>query len=176
MDETRATSDPLRNIRSYNDEMTISQVIRYFERQNVVFTKPMIQGYVRAGLLPMPKEKRYYTRGHMVLLALIEGLKKGFPAEEVKRLFGALDIYGGGGDFADKSEEMLAVYGAYISLMKDVRAALDGLSEEISGEAKTGATVADGRAAFLTAAALMAGSVFLREAAERTLGGRNETL
>ncbi|MCL2351109.1 MAG: DUF1836 domain-containing protein, partial [Firmicutes bacterium] len=85
MDEKKPLPDPLRGIRDYNDELTISQVIRYFGRQGVFFTKPMIQNYVRAGLLPLPREKRYYTRVHMVLLALIESLKKGFSQEEIRR-------------------------------------------------------------------------------------------
>ncbi|MCL2463003.1 MAG: DUF1836 domain-containing protein [Defluviitaleaceae bacterium] len=166
MDESRLTADPLRNIRSYNDEMTISQVIRYFERQGIFFTKPMIQGYVRAGVIPQPKDKRYYTRPHMVLLALAENLKRGFSAEEIKRLFETLEAYPGALDGA--SDEALAIYGEYAARTRDIFAALNELSEEIAaGAGEYGE--------FLTPAALMTGSVILREAAEKMLERRRDT-
>ena len=166
-------ADPLRHIRDYNDEMTISQVIRYFERQGIFFTKPMIQGYVRAGVLPQPKERRYYTRGHMVLLALIDILRKGYTSEEIKRLFGVLGMCSGAG--SDNSEEMLTIYEAYTALTKEVLAAMNGLSVKLamnSEAADAGAIDGGGPVDFLVPAALMTGSVMLKEAAEKILSGR----
>jgi len=168
LDEKNQKADPLRNIRSYNDEMTISQVIRYFERQGVFFTKPMIQGYVRAGLLPPLKERHYYTRAHMVLLAMIESLKRGFSSEEIRRLFGALGArkaFPGAGTDLDDSAEMLAAYEAYTALTKEIQTALNGLSGDLAANAEN----AGAEAGFLVPAALMAGSVMLREMAGKML-------
>ena len=77
----------LRDVMSYNDSMTISQVVKFFERQGVVFTKPMIQHYVRVGLLPPPEEKRRYTRFHLLLLAVVERLKGNYSLDDIAAVF-----------------------------------------------------------------------------------------
>jgi len=79
--------DLLRGVMSYNGSMTISQVVKFFERQGVVFTKPMIQHYVKIGLLPPPEDKRRYTRFHLLLLAVIEQLKGLFTLDEISFIF-----------------------------------------------------------------------------------------
>ncbi|MDR1558655.1 MAG: DUF1836 domain-containing protein [Clostridiales bacterium] len=65
----------LRDVMSYNDSMKISQVIKFFERQGVLFTKSMIQHYVKTGVLPPPEDKRRYTRSHLLMLAILDQLK-----------------------------------------------------------------------------------------------------
>ena len=40
------------NLETFNDEMTISQVVRFFNRYGKNFTKTMIQNYVRVGVIP----------------------------------------------------------------------------------------------------------------------------
>lgn len=67
-----------------SDELTISQVVKFFERQGRSFTKTMIQNYVRVGVLPAPIDKRYYTKNHLVLLTLIDSLKTVHSLEEIK--------------------------------------------------------------------------------------------
>jgi DNA-binding transcriptional MerR regulator len=71
-------------IATLSDELTISQVVKFFERQGRSFTKTMIQNYVRVGVLPPPLEKRYYTKNHLVLLTLIDNLKVIYSLEEIK--------------------------------------------------------------------------------------------
>lgn len=71
-------------IATLSDELTISQVVKFFERQGRSFTKTMIQNYVRVGVLPPPVDKRHYTKNHLVLLALIDQLKSVYSLEEIK--------------------------------------------------------------------------------------------
>jgi len=83
--------DLLGNIMSYNDSMTISQVVKFFERQGVVFTKSMIQHYVRVGVLPPPEDKRRYTRYHLLLLAVIERLKGIYSLDDLSDVFSGFE-------------------------------------------------------------------------------------
>ncbi len=71
-------------IMTLSDELTISQVVKFFERQGRNFTKTMIQNYVRVGVLPPPVDKRYYTKDHLVLLTLIDNLKSIYSLDEIK--------------------------------------------------------------------------------------------
>ncbi|MDR2650206.1 MAG: DUF1836 domain-containing protein [Clostridiales bacterium] len=82
--------DLLRDVMSYNDSMTISQVIKFFERQGVVFTKPMIQHYVKVGALPPPEDKRRYTRLHLLRLAVLQQLKEIYSLENIAAAFSGL--------------------------------------------------------------------------------------
>lgn len=70
-----------------NEEMTISQVIKFFGKYELHFTKTTIQNYIRIGLLPGPVQKRYYTENHLMILFLIYHLKEGFALEEIKKVF-----------------------------------------------------------------------------------------
>ena len=82
--------DLLRDVMSYNDSMTISQVIKFFERQGVLFTKPMIQHYVRIGVIPPPEDKRRYSRMHLLMLAILEQLKGVCALEDIAVAFSGL--------------------------------------------------------------------------------------
>jgi DNA-binding transcriptional MerR regulator len=75
-------------IATLSDELTISQVVKFFERQGRSFTKTMIQNYVRVGVLPPPVEKRYYTKNHLVLLTLVDNLKAIYSLEEIRTVLG----------------------------------------------------------------------------------------
>lgn len=74
-------------LHTFNDEMTVSQVVRFFEKYNIHFTKTMIQNYVRVGVIPPPFEKRYYTKRHLTLLFLINNLKNIYSLEDIKDIF-----------------------------------------------------------------------------------------
>ncbi len=82
-----AEHDPLINISSYREQLSIANVVTFFERQNIFFTKTMIQNYVRVGVLPPLVNKRYYVRNHLYMLVLIELLKDTYPLDVIKRLF-----------------------------------------------------------------------------------------
>ncbi|MDR2940204.1 MAG: DUF1836 domain-containing protein [Clostridiales bacterium] len=74
----------------YTPNMTISKVIKFFERYGVLFTKTTIQNYVRVGVLPEPYNKRYYQKKHMVILLLVYDLKNIFSLDNLKELVAPL--------------------------------------------------------------------------------------
>lgn len=74
------------DLHSFNEEMTISQVVKFFEKNGYIFTKTMIQNYIRIGVLPSPVNKRNYTKNHLLLLALIYRLKTVFSLDEIKEV------------------------------------------------------------------------------------------
>lgn len=104
-------------IATLSDELAISQVVKFFERQGRSFTKTMIQNYVRVGVLPPPVDKRYYTRDHLVLLTLIDSLKSIYSLEEIKTL---LDPVRNNPDiFEDDLIKANDVYRNYITMRKE---------------------------------------------------------
>lgn len=100
------------------DELTISQVVKFFEKQGKSFTKTMIQNYVRVGVLPPPLEKRYYTRNHLIFLTLIDSLKNVYSLEEIKAILSPVrnnpDI------FDDDMIKAMDIYKNYIEMRKEV--------------------------------------------------------
>lgn len=104
-------------IATLNDELTISQVVKFFERQNRTFTKTMIQNYVRVGLLPPPFEKRYYTRNHLILLALIDSLKEIYTLEEIKAVL--QPIRNNPEIFEDDIINVSDIYNNYLAMRKE---------------------------------------------------------
>lgn len=82
--DTIIAKDDQVKIVTLSDELTISQVVKFFDKQGRNFTKTMIQNYVRVGVLPPPVDKRYYTKNHLVLLTLIDHLKAIYSLEEIK--------------------------------------------------------------------------------------------
>lgn len=107
-------------IATLSDELTISQVVKFFEKQGKTFTKTMIQNYVRVGVLPPPIGKRYYTRNHLVLLTLIDSLKNAYSLEEIKMILGPIrnnpDI------FEDDMIKTIDIYKGYLEMRKEALA------------------------------------------------------
>ena len=99
----------LTNINSYNSEMSISQVIRFFSGYGMEFTKTMIQNYVRVEVIPPPVRKRYYVKSHLILLAMIYELKEIYSLLEIGKLF-ELHIISGDED------ELISLYNEYLLL------------------------------------------------------------
>ncbi|MCL2610148.1 MAG: DUF1836 domain-containing protein [Defluviitaleaceae bacterium] len=87
--------EPLFNIMDsfskYHSKLHLSQIILFFERHGISFTKTMIQNYVRIGLLPPLYEKRYYVKEHVILLFFIDSLKSILSLEELKLIFVDVD-------------------------------------------------------------------------------------
>ena len=78
--------DILSDIKQYNQNLTISQVVIFFERKGLMITKNMIQNYVRDGLLPPPVNKRHYTHKHLAVLALACKLKTVYELSDIKSI------------------------------------------------------------------------------------------
>lgn len=104
-------------IATLSDELTISQVVRFFERQGRSFTKTMIQNYVRVGVLPPPVEKRYYTKNHLVLLTLIDNLKAIYSLEEIKTVL--IPIRNNPDLFEDDIIKATDVYKNYLAMREE---------------------------------------------------------
>jgi len=83
--------DPLRDLHNYKKEMTISQVIKFFQRKGIDFTKTMIQNYVRVGVID-PPYGRFYIDRHMKALAMLEFLKPVYSLDEIKYIFMILGV------------------------------------------------------------------------------------
>ena len=76
--------DILADIHQYSHNLTISQVVSFFERRGITITRSMIQNYVRDGLLPPPLNKRHYTHKHLAVLALTATLKTVYEMPEIR--------------------------------------------------------------------------------------------
>jgi len=113
-------------IATLSDELTISQVVKFFERQGRSFTKTMIQNYVRVGVLPPPVDKRYYTKNHLVMLTLIDSLKAIYSLDEIKTVLEPIrnnpDI------FEDDIINIVNLYKNYLAMRKE---ALDRWKESL---------------------------------------------
>jgi len=78
-------NDILHDIRQYSEMMTISQLMKFFAKKEVVITRAMIQNYIRDGLLPCPKNKRFYTHNHIAALVMIDKLKTVFDIPTIQK-------------------------------------------------------------------------------------------
>jgi DNA-binding transcriptional MerR regulator len=76
--------DTLNDIRQYNTALSITQLIKFCEKKGIAITRPMVQNYIRLGLLPPPLERRFYTHNHIAALTIIEHLKNIYEIEEIK--------------------------------------------------------------------------------------------
>ncbi len=115
--EKIAQKDTQVRIATLSDELTISQVVKFFERQGRSFSKTMIQNYLRVGILPPPKDKRYYTRNHLILLALIDDLKSVYSLEEIKGVLSP--IIRDPATFEDDLIETPFIYDSYLEMRKN---------------------------------------------------------
>jgi len=167
--------DTLENISQYNDEMTISQVVRFFERQGLDFTKTMIQNYVRVGVIPPPVDKRYYVKNHLILLTLIHNLKGIFSLDEIRRLIHAIsrDI----DTFEDDMIDMAVVYDIYTEMYhakverweKELPALFRSVRERVDNSKRIHTDEKDPVYFFITALTLMAQSIATKQLARLLL-------
>lgn len=109
-----------------SDELTISQVVKFFDRQGRNFTKTMIQNYVRVGVLPPPVDKRYYTKNHLILLTLIDNLKAIYSLDEIRMVLEP--IRNNPEIFEDDIIKTTDVYKNYLTMRKE---ALDKWKESL---------------------------------------------
>lgn len=166
--------DVLADIDSYSDKMTISQVVRFFERRGVEFTKTMLQNYVRVNVLPPPVNKRYYTKNHLILLTIINHLKGVYSLEVIKQLLQpvvAMSV--SDGDMLN----MNALYDIYFKLYKatadNFEAAVPAIMDDVAKTvAENGGISADKKEAaerFMVVAAVMLQSTVAKQLAKSLL-------
>lgn len=114
--------DITKNLNNYADKFSLSQVINFFERHGIKFTKTMIQNYVRVGVLP-PLAGRYYGKNHLVFLAWTNTLKSSLGLREIGELFLPLyDLQPG---------ELIEVYKLYLILKKETDEQVRALKESV---------------------------------------------
>ena len=101
-------------LKGYNETMTISQAVVFFGRHGYGITKTMIQNYVRVGALPLPADKRRYTKNHILTILLIDQLKTVFSLDEIKMILGPAieNVFVNGGD-------MSAAYGRFCEIYEN---------------------------------------------------------
>ena len=78
-------TNPLGDIRHYSPKLTISQLIKFFEKKEMNLTRGMVQNYIRDGLLPSPVDKRFYTHKHIAALVAICKLKTVFDIPAIQK-------------------------------------------------------------------------------------------
>jgi len=79
--------NPVKAFMGYKSEMTLSQVVMFFEKQNIIFTKTMIQHYLKSGALPPLIGKRHYGKLHICALTIIHILKDVYSLDQIKSVF-----------------------------------------------------------------------------------------
>ena len=77
--------NPLSDIRHYSPRLTISRLIKFFEKKEISLTRGMVQNYIRDGLLPPPVGKRFYTHKHIAALVIICKLKTVFDIPTIQK-------------------------------------------------------------------------------------------
>lgn len=85
--QTLIKEDVLSGIEHYPEKLSISKVVLYFERKGIIFTKTMIQNYVKIGILPPLNNKKHYNRSHLVFLALTDILKSTYSLDDLINIF-----------------------------------------------------------------------------------------
>ncbi len=78
--------DFFENINSYKSNLTISQVIKFFEKYNITIPKTTIQNFVRNEVLSEVVEKRYYTKQHLLEIIIALGYREVFELSTIKSL------------------------------------------------------------------------------------------
>jgi len=166
-DEIMEKDDQVK-IATLSDELTISQVVKFFERQGRSFTKTMIQNYVRVGVLPPPVDKRYYTRNHLIMLTLIDNLKSIYSLEEIKSVL--QPIAKNPEIFEDDIIDTSRVYKNYLTMRKEAfskwRESLPGLIDkvdELIKESDVEEAEKDTAMAFMIALTIMAETIALKD-------------
>ncbi len=161
-------SDEQITIATLSDELTISQVVKFFEKQGKSFTKTMIQNYVRVGVLPPPLDKRYYTKDHLILLTLIDNLKEIYSLEKIKDVL--LPIGKNPELFDDDIIKTTDVYKNYLAMRTEAlgkwKESLPGLLDKIEGllvEDKVNESEKNAAAAFMVALTIMTETIAMKD-------------
>ncbi len=78
--------DFFENINSYKANLTISQVIKFFEKYNISIPKTTIQNFVRNEVVSEVVDKRYYTKQHLLEIIVALGYREVFDLSTIKTL------------------------------------------------------------------------------------------
>jgi len=84
-----------------------------------IITKPMVNNYTKAGLLPRPSQKRY-NRDHLISLAYICLLKQSLTFNDIKTAF----------DLAGDTEQLKFIYEEFAQMCEEYRETYVRLQQE----------------------------------------------
>ena len=112
--------DPLSDIRHYSPKLTISQLIKFFEKKGMGLTRGMVQNYIRDGLLPSPVDKRFYTHKHIAALVVICKLKTVYDIPTIQKTLVPL---------MDDEGLPLEMYAQFIDQVPSLLASVKGMNE-----------------------------------------------
>lgn len=115
------TDDVFKDIANFKENLSISKVIKFFEKRDIYFTKTMIQNYNRINAIPKLFENRYYTRDHLVYLYFINLLKNTFSIEEITIVL----------DRIYEKNEMISFYQKIMRLHNDLNTTRDDYNKLI---------------------------------------------
>lgn len=80
-----------KNIDKLKEHLLISNVVDFFEKNNIHFTKNIINNYLKKDLLPQLYNKKYYTRKHLYFLYFISIYRDLYSLEDVGKLVFLID-------------------------------------------------------------------------------------
>jgi len=102
----------LQQLHNYNHHMSVSQLVTFFERHGMHFTKTMIQHYLKIGLLSPPEGRRYDTQVHVIQLTWIGLLKEFYGLEDIRQMFLSVNY---------DPQRLTTLYENYLAGMAEVR-------------------------------------------------------
>ncbi|MFV0503214.1 MAG: DUF1836 domain-containing protein [Lachnospirales bacterium] len=79
------------NIDSYRDTLLVSNVIDFFNKNNIKFTRDTISNYLKLNILPPLDNKKYYNKHHLFFLFFISKYKEIYRLEEIGKILKKID-------------------------------------------------------------------------------------
>lgn len=83
--------DIFKNIDKLKEYLLISNVVDFFGRYDIHFTKNIINNYLKQDLLPDLHNKKYYTRKHLYFLYFISIYRDLYSLEDTGKLVFLID-------------------------------------------------------------------------------------
>lgn len=83
--------DIFKNIDKLKEYLLISNVVDFFSRYNIHFTKNIINNYLKMNILPELYNKKYYSRKHLYFLYFISIYRDLYSLEDTGKLVFLID-------------------------------------------------------------------------------------
>lgn len=83
--------DIFKNVDKLKEYLLISNVVDFFERNEIHFTKNIINNYLKKNLLPDLYNKKYYTRKHLYFLYFISIYRNMYSLEKTGEIVFLID-------------------------------------------------------------------------------------
>ncbi len=110
-------SNSAASLHNYSEVFTSGQVAKFFERQNIDYTRHKLNKLLRKGMLPKQNSQRDFTREHLVVLAAYDFFSQAYSMEEVWRIFEPL--FDGVSPEAYKNLKLPEIYTKFFELYQE---------------------------------------------------------